>query len=394
MAKRVRTKYVGVTEHRAQNPATGKEDVAYYVRYRPAPGSGQVEERVGWKSSGMTPARAANERAARVEGVKQSNQQRRDDEAAAKAAEANRWTVNRLWDEYKRQRSLKGVVQDECRYQKYLAEPYGEKTPDELLTLDVDRLRLRLLKKKSPQTVKHVLALLRRIIRFGVRKGLCPPVDPQKFNIEVPRVDNTVTEDLTAEELQNLLGAIDRHEDQRIANLMRLALYTGMRRGELFRLQWRDVNLERKTVTISDPKGGKSQTIPLSPLAVEVLKETPRFESEYVFPNKKGGKLTDIKRHLNKIRERADLPEGFRPLHGLRHVYASMLASSGQVDMYTLQKLLTHKSAAMTQRYAHLRDDALRHGADVAGDLFTALDQGRKQRTKKVVSWSGAKGEG
>ena len=41
---------------------------------------------------------------------------------------------------------------------------------------------------------------------------------------------------------------------------------------------------------------------------------------------------------------------------GLRHVYASMLASSGQVDMYTLQKLLTHKSPAMTQRYAHLRD--------------------------------------
>ena len=47
-----------------------------------------------------------------------------------------------------------------------------------------------------------------------------------------------------------------------------------------------------------------------------------------------------------------------------------MLASSGQVDLYVLQKLLTHKSAGMTQRYAHLRDDALRRASDLAGDLI------------------------
>jgi integrase len=47
-----------------------------------------------------------------------------------------------------------------------------------------------------------------------------------------------------------------------------------------------------------------------------------------------------------------------------------MLASSGQVDLYTLQKLLTHKTGAMTQRYAHLRDDTLRRASDLAGDLI------------------------
>ena len=64
------------------------------------------------------------------------------------------------------------------------------------------------------------------------------------------------------------------------------------------------------------------------------------------------------------------LPKDFRPLHGLRHVYASMLASSGQVDMYTLQKLLTHKDPKMTQRYAHLRDDALKRASNLAGNLI------------------------
>ena len=60
-------------------------------------------------------------------------------------------------------------------------------------------------------------------------------------------------------------------------------------------------------------------------------------------------------------------------MHGLRHVYASMLASSGKVDMYQLQKLLTHKDSRMTQRYAHLRDEALKRASGVADDILSSL---------------------
>jgi hypothetical protein len=49
-----------------------------------------------------------------------------------------------------------------------------------------------------------------------------------------------------------------------------------------------------------------------------------------------------------------------------------MLASSGKVDLYTLQKLLTHKSPVMTQRYAHLRDEALRNASTLAGQIIDA----------------------
>ena len=72
---------------------------------------------------------------------------------------------------------------------------------------------------------------------------------------------------------------------------------------------------------------------------------------------------------MNRIKRRAKLPADFRPLHGLRHAYASMLASSGKVDMYALQKLLTHKSPIMTQRYAHLRDETLKAAAGLMDDL-------------------------
>jgi len=73
-----------------------------------------------------------------------------------------------------------------------------------------------------------------------------------------------------------------------------------------------------------------------------------------------------------------NLPDDSRPMHGLRHVYASMLASSGKVDMYVLQKFTTHKSPKMTQRYAHLRDDALKNGAGQIDDIFKQQAKGKK----------------
>jgi len=97
----------------------------------------------------------------------------------------------------------------------------------------------------------------------------------------------------------------------------------------------------------------------------------------------------DINHQVSRIKQRAGLPEAFRAIHGLRHVYASMLASSGGVDMYTLQKLMTHKSAAMTQRYAHLRDDALKRAADVAGDIFEQLTANGRDAKCKVVNLRG-----
>jgi integrase len=83
-----------------------------------------------------------------------------------------------------------------------------------------------------------------------------------------------------------------------------------------------------------------------------------------------GGQRVEIRRPIDRMRKRAGLPKDFRPLHGLRHTFASMLASSGQVDLFTLGKLLTHKSAAMTMRYAHLRDETLRRASDLASDLI------------------------
>lgn len=109
----------------------------------------------------------------------------------------------------------------------------------------------------------------------------------------------------------------------------------------------------------------------MSGAARAVLEQVERTASPYVFPGRDGGQRKDFKRIPQRVRDKAGLSkEEFRPLHGLRHTFTSWMASTGAVDICTLQKLLTHGSAQMTQRYAHLADETLQRTAAVAGDIF------------------------
>lgn len=183
-------------------------------------------------------------------------------------------------------------------------------------------------------------------------------------------MNNEKTEDLTPDQLEALLKAIDEDGNIDVGSMMKMALYTGMRRGEMFKLQWGEVNLDTGFILLKDPKGGPDQKIPINDMARYLLDSIGRTESPYVFPGRYGGQRTTTGVAGRRIRESAGLPKDFRPMHGLRHVYASMLASSGKVDMYVLQKLMTHKSPKMTQRYAHLRDESLKNAAGQIDDIF------------------------
>jgi integrase len=155
--------------------------------------------------------------------------------------------------------------------------------------------------------------------------------------------------------------------------LVKFALFTGLRRGELFNLQWENVDRKNGWIYLSDTKGGKDSYLPISDEALMILNEAinhlPYSDCPYVFPNRHGNKRTTISKIWSRIKKRAKIGHEFR-FHGLRHTYASYLASSGKVSQYTLQKLLTHKTPQMTQRYAHLFDETLREGANFLPKLF------------------------
>lgn len=377
------------------SPASGEPDHIIYIRYKR---DGKLyEDKVGRTSEKApkpnhkkywSPFLASLVRADKIRGKAPTNSESRAAEQAAKESGSGRWTVKKLWDEYRANNEDKAriAITDDYRFSMYLDPAFGSKTPSEIDPLSIDRLRVKMSKTRKPATVHNTLELLRRIINFGVNRNLCPPLP---FKLELPKLNNHKTEDLTPEQLQALLDAIGKDKHPVAGPMMLCALYTGMRRGEMFKLEWSDLDFERGFIRLRDPKGGKDQTIPMNAQARKLLESMPKI-CQFVFAGRadKDGNYaprTRIADQVNKIKRKAGIPDDFRALHGLRHVYASMLASSGRVDMFTLQKLLTHKSADMTQRYIHLRDESLTRAGQVVDDIFNGL----AEEQNKVVSING-----
>ena len=116
--RREKTRYPGVFFIVGMDQATGKPDKIFYIRYRKE--GREIEEKAGRQyADKMTAAKAAIKRGERIRGNQPSNKERREIKETEKKAEAGRWTVKRLWEEYKKNRpGLKGIVTDQNRFQK------------------------------------------------------------------------------------------------------------------------------------------------------------------------------------------------------------------------------------------------------------------------------------
>ncbi len=300
-------------------------------------------------------------------------------------------TLSRFWtDQYLPwlKTRKKSWHADEIYFGKHIGPALGDKPLDKISPLDVERMLSGLKKGLSPrgkpyaaQTIKHQLVLLSRILTIAIQWGKYPGPNPCT-KVKPPKINNQVTGHLTPDETTRLLAVLDSYHDRQAAGLVKLALLSGLRRSELFRLTWADVDLSRSLVALKNPKGGKDAVLPLSAAAVELLKSLPR-DADYIFPNPAGGMRTTINRPWANIKEAAALPDDFR-FHDLRHHFASHLVSNG-VSLYAVQALLNHKTPAMTARYSHLSGDALRDAVNKGAAVMTA----RKPSGLKVVKNGG-----
>lgn len=367
-SKRNKTKYPGVFFREENRIGSSGIERVYYVVFKR---NGKTfEEKVGRQFiDDMTPAKAAGIRSDFIEGRRKTKKQFKEEMYVASL----RKNINAIWEEYAKGRPKnKNFSIDLSRYKTYLENNFGSKFPEVITTNDIRLFKDNLLQSgKSPQTTLNILALLRRILRFGEKNGFCTLPDRSQLAFEMPKVDNIKTENLTEQQIRSLMDALDDEEDQVMASCFRIALATGMRKGALLALEWTDLDFEHGTITLrgESSKKGRTAYIPMSEYAKKILQVLPKT-SRYVFPNAKGEKRSDFRSMPKRIKQKANLPADFRPFHGLRHTYASRLASSGKVDLYTLQKLLTHSSPQMTQRYAHLADEALKRAASVSDEIF------------------------
>lgn len=142
--------------------------------------------------------------------------------------------------------------------------------------------------------------------------------------------------------------------------LVILALNTGLRRGELFSLEWRDIDFlhSRLTVRAAAAKGAKTRYIPLNATARDVLKRWQKQTSNigFIFPGRNGKRLDNITSSWSRLVKSAQLKDF--TFHDLRHDFATK-ALKGGADIVTVSNLLGHASLKMTLRYSHVTNDAL-----------------------------------
>lgn len=339
----------------------------YYCRYRRGGrGTKEIEEPLGRASQGWTEAKANQERAQRISGIKPTNTERRESD---KASELESLTVAGIWklylDAHVQNRSIRDDIN---RYNRHLAPNLADMEIAKLSTSDITMLRANLEKKKlSPQSVKHCLGILKRIIRYAKSQGYQMP----DVFFDMPKVDNQKTENMTAMQLAAYWKALNEEIDQDQAAFFKVELLTGLRMGAVCGLKWEDIDFEHNIITLrrESAKNGKEAHIPMNAAAKQVLQAVGKTGSPYVFPGMDGGKRAVAPKMGRRLRKAAGLSPDFRPNHGLRHVFASHLASSGEVSMFVLQKLLTHQSPVMTARYSHLADEALSRAASIANNM-------------------------
>jgi integrase len=213
----------------------------------------------------------------------------------------------------------------------------------------------------SPASRHRVLALLKAFFAWSIKMDFIPGPSPCS-KVDNPKYDNSRHRYLSETEKDALLTALEVDSNDFAKRVIKFLWLTGRRRGEVLSLEWSDVDMERGLVTFRHTKNGKVQVVPVNEGALGVLQECPRL-STLVFCCSSGGFFHSFNRSWVRIRKRAKLVNFH--LHDLRATFASTLASSGKVDIYTLQKLLGHSQISMTQRYAHLMPGALKDAVEV-----------------------------
>jgi integrase len=240
---------------------------------------------------------------------------------------------------------------------------------------DVVRLHDRITAAGHPYRANRVIAVLSKMFGLAQRWGMRDdnPAKGIEKNTEHQR-----RRYLKSEELAALTKALAAHSDRQTANVIRLLLLTGARRGEVLSMRWADIDLSAGlwSKPASSTKQNKPHEVPLSAPARQLLAEIRdglgkdhRGLPEFVFAGNGARRhVVEIKRVWRRLCKAAGLKE--LRIHDLRHSFASELASGG-ASLPLIGALLGHSNPTTTARYAHLFQDPQRAAVERVGAIIT-----------------------
>ncbi|WJI76591.1 MULTISPECIES: site-specific integrase [unclassified Mesorhizobium] len=252
---------------------------------------------------------------------------------------------------------------------------------------DIDSLH-RKISKTAPYLANRAVAVLSKMFGLAIkwRWRTDNPAKGIERNDEQKRHRY-----LSPAELGKLTEALTALEDQQAANIFRLLLLTGARRGEVQAAKWEQFDLTAGVWTKpgSTTKQKTMHRVPLSAparLLLTQLREKAKEDAVYVFPGRGADHRVEIKAEWKEVciaagivtadtvGEKIVVAPSAR-IHDLRHTYASVLASAG-LSLPIIGALLGHSQPATTARYSHLMDDPLRAATERAGAIVMAKGTG------------------
>jgi integrase len=383
---------------------TGRK--VWTFRYRPKDGG--ARRRIGLGEYPSVKLAEARRRADRYRGEVSGGRDPQGALSARRAAPTLGELIERyLGEEVATKKKPRTVELYTYYLQGLVASRLGSKKAHEVTPGAVDALH-RSLGAKTPVTANRAIVALSGVYTFAARRrliaeGINPARGVEKFREqsrerylstaelvrlgEVLRLAETEGEGLAwpqpagrmpskhGRKAENRRTQVSPH----VTAAIRLLLLTGCRLREILGLRWGEVDLERGLLLLPDSKTGRKAVVLNAP-ALQVLAGIPKFRGcEFVILGDDPKKpRPDLHKPWWLIKHHAGL-EDVR-LHDLRHTHASIGAGAG-LGLPIIGKLLGHKHADTTARYAHLDDDPLRRASDRIGSEIAAALEGRPPET-------------
>lgn len=170
-----------------------------------------------------------------------------------------------------------------------------------------------------------------------------------------PKMNGARDRRLAEEEEARLIAACEKYESEPralpLSRIVKFALATAMRRAEITRMRWEDVDLRARALRVPETKSGDPRTVPLARCAIEVLDSQPRRLDGWVW--KESIDPHSVTRAFERACRRARIDD--LRFHDLRHEAISRLFERTDLDMMEIARISGHRSLSMLARYTHLR---------------------------------------
>lgn len=217
-------------------------------------------------------------------------------------------------------------------------------------------------KTLSPKTANRYLASLSAAFTYGVEE--CgwlhsnPCFNISKFNEGASR--NRL---LTPQEIDRLLDACKKSKSKALYPIIFLAMRSGMRLGELQKLEWQDVNLNQSAVFLRDTKNGSPRSVPLSNDARAVIEAIAPIQDRkgLVFKSKSIGNKVSIYKAFYSALAVAGISD--LHIHDCRHLFCTTAAQSG-ASILQIKAITGHQTLQQLSRYTHIEGVHLKHIVD------------------------------